>query len=468
MADFTGDSFDNVFTGTADPETITSGGGIDTLDGGGGNDIIVLNGAVTDGSSFNGGSDADTLVLTPQAFNFVDTANGTGSYVRLTGSILTSLETVQFNSVAGQPLRALLTIGQIGSIGTLRGGAGTDGFIVIAPNAGTFTVPTLNLVDWTGGDFVSFLATNASGSVTFNTANHTGIYNIGGGVGNDTINGSDGIEFLSGGDGNDTINAAGGNDRLNGGAGQNTLSGGAGNDTLVIDTGFAGGSKFDGGTDTDTLELHNPAVQLSPASNQFTTGIPTTTYNTLGSAISSIERVDFQSTAGNQLDIADGLWRPGSFCQPGNAAGLSDTAILVGGAGYDNLTLVPVTLLPPSQVVQTARPRVHLYKVGRGRALICRATGFSPRQRQRQRHAERLVHDGVQHLTHRRGQRHGQRHRWDGNLAAGGGTNTINAGGGDDTLVAVNAIFNGSGGLARKTPRPSPRPPSTATAASTS
>ena len=71
-----------------------------------------------------------------------------------------------------------------------------------------------------------------------------------GGAGNDTLNGNQGNDTLNGGAGNDILNGNQGNDSLIGGTGNDTLSGGVGNDTLRggdgVDTATYSGLTFNG------------------------------------------------------------------------------------------------------------------------------------------------------------------------------------------------------------------------------
>ncbi|MCG8549230.1 MAG: hypothetical protein MI799_02375, partial [Desulfobacterales bacterium] len=83
---------------------------------------------------------------------------------------------------------------------------------------------------------------------------------LAGGDGDDTINGGSGDDTLSGGDGNDTLNGDAGSDTLDGGGGDDILAGGSGNDILIL---TAGSDTLDGGTDEDRFRLDYTAPDFA-------------------------------------------------------------------------------------------------------------------------------------------------------------------------------------------------------------
>jgi len=91
----------------------------------------------------------------------------------------------------------------------------------------------------------------------------SGIENVYGSVGNDTIVGDDGDNHLNGSDGDDDISGGGGNDSLSGEYGNDLLRGGEGNDTL---RGGDGNDTLDGGAGDDVFFI----VEMS--FNEFHTG----------------------------------------------------------------------------------------------------------------------------------------------------------------------------------------------------
>lgn len=241
MAVFTGSGKDDIFAGTEDADTITSGGGKDTLDGAGGNDAIVLDAPLTAGSAISGGAGTDTLILKNFATQpvFFSYLAGDGLLVSshgLSSTTISSIERLLFQSNAGTQVSATFGFGEtapylsqigdgISANAELIGGAGRDGVALISSRQSvdgpsTIDVPVFTYTDWTtpdrayrNGDFVS--VSLGSGSPA-------------------TINGSahEGIQFLNGGTGDDTINGSGDMDLIIGGGGVNQLHGNGGDDTL--------------------------------------------------------------------------------------------------------------------------------------------------------------------------------------------------------------------------------------------
>jgi Ca2+-binding RTX toxin-like protein len=107
----------------------------------------------------------------------------------------------------------------------------------------------------------------------------SGIENVIGGSGNDTITGSDLANILQGGSGNDVLYGQGGNDTLKGDAGTDTLRGEDGNDLIY------GGSGLDtmyGGSGADSFVFE------------------------AASAFSNIDVIkDFSTSQGDKVDIKD-------------------------------------------------------------------------------------------------------------------------------------------------------------------
>ena len=234
---FTGGPGNDVLVGTADPDILISGGGKDSISGGNGDDLLVLNGPVTSGSSFDGGTGQDTLQVTLASASLV-AAPGL-NFVPLMTTALSGIETLQFDSNSGETLRVLMNLGQASGLTTLEGGAGTDVLVVSVTTPGTYTLPAFNLVNWTDGTDLVVLSAGNNGNYTLNAADHAGSVVMNGGSGNDFLKGSDGVETLNGNAGNDELDGGLGNDVLNGGAGADILAGDDGDDTLT------GGSESD-------------------------------------------------------------------------------------------------------------------------------------------------------------------------------------------------------------------------------
>lgn len=152
------------------------------------------------------------------------------------------------------------------------GGAGDDTLIGAAGNdsldggTGTDTADySRNLTNLTTGGNLdpTFSANNSAVNVNLLTGTAsglgndtlTGIENVIGGGGNDTLIGDGAANVLAGGGGSDSLSGNGGNDTLDGGAGTNTLDGGDGDD-LIIQTVSSSGSQDSiiGGAGSDTVD----------------------------------------------------------------------------------------------------------------------------------------------------------------------------------------------------------------------
>ena len=195
----TGDSGNNMIQGGAGDDTIHGGAGVDTLDGGAGYDIIY------------GGDGNDTI----------DSGNGFSASTGYSDEVYAG---------AGDDL-IYDSIPQFQAPDYIDGGADTD--TVSYENAwGSVTVNLLN------------------GNVNGNNGRLTGVENIIGTHGGDSLFGYTGDNHISGLGGNDTITGGDGDDTLLGGTGTDTINGGNHNDTI---TGGAGNDILDGGNGSDTF-----------------------------------------------------------------------------------------------------------------------------------------------------------------------------------------------------------------------
>ena len=240
----TGNGLGNVLTGNNAANTLDGGAGDDTLIGGAGDDILdggtgsnrlygengddtLIMRAYTFGSIYDGGSGVDTLKLdaslTGQRYNeFYILGTDTNKTV--------SIENFQFNTLSATTnLVFLQGIDNIPSL--LIGGSGADGLLFVFNTAGNYTVPKINVTNWTtptsaidyflsGADMIGIVASAAGTEwITLNaSANHTGIEYLHANSGNATLNGTagaesfylrtDGIVQVNGGDGNDLVTLA--------------------------------------------------------------------------------------------------------------------------------------------------------------------------------------------------------------------------------------------------------------------
>jgi ELWxxDGT repeat protein len=241
--------------GTAGPDVILASGGADVINGRGGNDTIcagggddtILQGTAAEGADLvNGQAGVDTVgyssrtppvtvTLTTNASgndgatgegdNLVGVENATGGSGAdvLTGSAGPNL----LSGGAGND-----TLNGSAGVDTELGGNGDDKFVqgTVANGA--------DLLNGQGGtDLVSYASRTATVTVTLAPA----------ATGNDGATGEadnlSGVEDVTGGAGNDTLTGAGTG---------NVLSGGAGNDALRLRDNIGGNDTGNGGTGTDT------------------------------------------------------------------------------------------------------------------------------------------------------------------------------------------------------------------------
>jgi Ca2+-binding RTX toxin-like protein len=216
-----GQTGNDTLNGNGGNDTLVGQDGTDTLNGGIGNDILVggdgndtINGDAgndtirygfgDDADIVNGGADVDTLEI-------AGTGGGDTLDVTLAGAALTVFE--------GSTLTAVEAV-------TADLAGGTDTLIYTATGA-----VSVDLNNGTASGF-SFI---------------TGIENVTGGAGNDTIIGDGNANAMQGLGGTDTIDGGGGADAINGGAANDTIRGGAGADTIT-QLSTDGRDIIDGGT----------------------------------------------------------------------------------------------------------------------------------------------------------------------------------------------------------------------------
>ena len=104
---------------------------------------------------------------------------------------------------------------------------------------------------------------NSGDTFDFSMTLLTGIANIEGGGGWDTITGSAGSDTILGGDGSDTLRGNAGDDTLTGGTGNDTLDGGEGSDTYLFRTGDGRDTYTDRGRTEPTASSRRPTTRSS-------------------------------------------------------------------------------------------------------------------------------------------------------------------------------------------------------------
>jgi Ca2+-binding RTX toxin-like protein len=233
----TGDDVLNGFTGN---DTVSGGDGSDTVRGGDGNDIST--GGAGDDDVF-GDAGNDTLTESEAAANGSDYLSGgagvdTVSYAGRAGGVHLSINNKPDDGAAGESDEVLL------DVENLTGGSGNDTLVGSSiPNglhggAGNDVIDGAGGADQiygdTGSDTADYHARLGAVKVDLDNAGDDGgtgegdnvrtdIENITGGAGADVLSGSSAANRLSGGAGNDT---------LTGGSGADYLDGSTGNDTI--------------------------------------------------------------------------------------------------------------------------------------------------------------------------------------------------------------------------------------------
>jgi Ca2+-binding RTX toxin-like protein len=273
----TGDANANVLSGLAGNDALNGAGGDDILIGGAGADALT-GGAGIDTASYATATAAVVANLgTPASntgdalgdiYNTIENLTGSGFADTLTGDVNANV----LDGGAGNDI----LIGGAGA-DTLIGGAGTD--------TASYTTSTLAVIASLAN------AANNTGDAAGDT--YSGVENLTGGAGNDTLTGDAGANALDGGNGNDI---------LIGGAGADALTGGAGTDTASYANAAAG----------VTANLATPASNTGDAAGDTYTTIE----NLTGSGFADT------LTGDANANILDG--------------GAGDD-ILIGGAGADTL-----------------------------------------------------------------------------------------------------------------------------------
>ncbi|MEZ0223317.1 MAG: beta strand repeat-containing protein, partial [Alphaproteobacteria bacterium] len=234
--DGTGNSLDNVITGTTGNNTLDGGGGVDTLVGGDGDDVFIVD-TLTDIITENLAEGTDTIL---SSVNYSLSLLTHIENLTLTGSAVSGDGNTGDNIIIGNTAGNILD-GSSGSdtidgddgddsitggtgIDTMTGGAGNDTFFVDDAN---------DLIFEATGDgsdtAVSSVTFTLSATEEIEDLILSGITAIDG-TGNDlsnAITGNSATNVLDGGIGNDT---------LDGGIGNDTLIGGVGDDTFFVDS----------------------------------------------------------------------------------------------------------------------------------------------------------------------------------------------------------------------------------------
>lgn len=146
---------------------------------------------------------------------------------------------------------------------------------------------------------------------------------------------------FTGSENDDTYAGTGENDVITSGGGLDLLSGAGGDDRFIIDFPLYEVSLIDGGPGTDTLVLKTYPGQLVEGALQ----VPVTSHFLLPfiADIRSIERIEFDSAAGTQVQGVFGFGFDTDYPSQIGSGQIAADAVLIGGAGFDSVVLVAPT-----------------------------------------------------------------------------------------------------------------------------
>jgi Ca2+-binding RTX toxin-like protein len=363
FADFLfGHQFNDNLTGAGGNDRLYGGGGVDVLSGGDGDDVIILDGAIGFGGTFDGGAGTDTLLLRSYA-----QSSSYGIFGTVSG-----LEILRFDSQPGETIFGIIAMPAFASgLTTVGGGDGNDTFVLVAVAQGSYSLSWVNLVDWTGDDALVLTTNpNLTANVTLNARSDVGNQALIGAQGNDTLVGSGFSDFLRGGGGNDAIDGGAGADQMIGDFGDDVFyantqadlvfeDSGAGHDTIIATTGFylyeniedlglaaGSGAVFGVGNGLNNLIQGNETANLllGGAGNDFVNGADgnDVLYGEDGDdTVSGDGGIDFVAGGLGNDDLFGNAGADALFGEDGDdyldGGDSFDTDILIGGAGNDTL-----------------------------------------------------------------------------------------------------------------------------------
>ena len=318
-----GDGDDTLF-GLDGDDVLIGGLGNDTHVGAQGDDILTMNEVA---NFFVGGLGEDALVINSSTLESsafaIDLAAGTDQY----GNTYNTIENIDGglgdDNFAGTD-DANVLIGRAGDdtlSGRLGGdvlnrsagydvhnGGGGEDLLIASAGADTFNggagIDTydIDISDDYEADYGVNLATGVD-----NLGNsYSGIENVNGGWGDDSLTGDAGINILDGGVGDDVVMGGAGDDSLAGGLVNDVLDGGDDNDVLF---GSFGVDTYEGGAGVDTFDIGGSTAGEADYNIDLTVG-----QDQYGDTYSNIENVTtgsgddnlFGNAADNQLQGNDG------------------------------------------------------------------------------------------------------------------------------------------------------------------
>ncbi len=320
MTNITGTPSDNILTGTQQNDFIFGDAGNDTLNGLGGNDVLV-GGLGAD--KMYGGADDDEFWV--------------GGTELVAGEIIDGGAGINKLSTWGGDL-SLVTISNVQTLGMHLN--------IIKLSAAQLTALT-RLETYEGA--VTMTAATA-GTYDISGKSVSGVLNLTGSSGNDTLVGNAASQTLNGGDGDDSII---------GGLGADIMNGGAGNDEFLVGgTEIVPGEVIDGGAGNNKLSTWGGDISLATISNVQTLGMHLNTISLSATQLAGFNRLETYDGAVTIAAATSGLYdisgksvggvlnlkgSSGNDTLIGDAAAQSlnggeGNDILVGGLGADTLT----------------------------------------------------------------------------------------------------------------------------------
>ena len=306
----TGNSLNNTLTGNSVANVLTGGTGNDTYVVGTGDTVVenasegtdlvqsdvtwtlganIENLTLTGNANINGTGNGSANVLTGNVGN--NTLNGLGgddiiNYVIGDGADAVdggaNVDTLNISAAAGDQVLDVFYNGT--SLTNFEDGTVT-GVEQVTADLGAGTADVLDYFGSTAAVTVNLGAGTASGFTSI-----TGIEEVAGGAGNDTLTGSAGADSLWG---------EGGNDTLTGGIGADTLTGGTGNDTFVLDgnTTVNHDVIIDFVSADDILNLVNFSLANQAGAGPISSAITVTATGGGGTSITGADLVIYNITA---------------------------------------------------------------------------------------------------------------------------------------------------------------------------
>ncbi|HEX8610304.1 MAG TPA: VCBS domain-containing protein, partial [Telluria sp.] len=265
-----------------------------------------------DGGSLNGGSNLDA---TPNTLNFLIAADnsdlGSGSPDTYTLSVNNGNVSILDSSGSKSVDQSTNSSNSFSAFNFERFSDNLE-FTGISGTSGSVRLTILNQYFLGGGTTVDKMTFTNGGSVAgyaLSTSSYDLFTSLTGSSNNDLIAGSSADETITGNSGNDLLFGGAGNDRLIGGSGRDLLTGGLGADRFVFNSTLSASSNVDTIVDfaagTDVMELTLSYFAAATATGGV---LDASNFRAAagGSALTSSQRILFDTSTGNLFYDADG------------------------------------------------------------------------------------------------------------------------------------------------------------------